>query len=76
METKNINQPTIADFIIRKDEIDVCFTDATGQQEIKLHLDDDAEDAMLTVNYGDVSDIGFGGTDNWGKDCLPLYLKY
>ena len=31
---------------------------------------------MLTVNYGDVSRIGFGGTDNWGKDYLPLYLDY
>jgi hypothetical protein len=29
---------------------------------------------MLTVNYGDVSGIGFGGTDNWGKDFLELYV--
>jgi hypothetical protein len=29
---------------------------------------------MFTVNYGDVSNIGFGGTDNWGKDRLPIYL--
>ena len=75
METKNITKPTIADFIIRKDEVDVCFTTSDGQQEIKLHLID-SDDEMLTVNYGDVSGIGFGGTDNWGKDYLPLYLDY
>ena len=30
---------------------------------------------MLTLNFGDVSNIGWGGTDNWGKDKLPLYLE-
>ena len=75
METKNFNEPVIADIIIRKDETDVCFTTASGQQETKLHLGDD-ESVMLTVNYGDVSTIGFGGTDNWGRDFLPLYLDY
>ena len=32
------------------------------------------KEVMFTVEIGDVSDIGFGGTDNWGKDRLPLYM--
>ena len=71
----DINEPTIADVIIRKDEVDVCFTTSTGQHETKLRLQDE-DSAMLTVNYGDISGIGFGGTDNWGKDCLPLYMDF
>ena len=75
METKQINEPTIADIIIRKNEVDVCYTTESGQHETKLRLgDEDSE--MLTVNYGDVSAIGFGGTDNWGKDRLPIYLDH
>jgi hypothetical protein len=31
METKNINEPAIADIIIRNDEVDVCFTTSAGQ---------------------------------------------
>ena len=30
METKNISVPTIADIIIMKNEVDVCFTTKDG----------------------------------------------
>ena len=71
----NINEPCIQDIIITKDEVDVCYTTKDGQDETKLFMKED-ESVMYTVNIGDVSGIGFGGTDNWGKDRLPLYLKY
>ena len=71
----NINYPCIQDIILRKDETDVCFTISDGQDETKLFFED-GKDIMFTVNFGDVSNIGFGGTDNWGKDRLPLYVKY
>jgi hypothetical protein len=71
----NINYPCIQDIVITKDETDVCFTVSDGQDETKLFLKDD-EKIMFTVNFGDVSGIGFGGTDNWGKDRLPLYVNY
>lgn len=71
----NINYPCIQDIILRKDETDVCFTISDGQDETKLFFED-GKDVMFTVNFGDVSNIGFGGTDNWGKDRLPLYVKY
>ena len=71
----NINTPCIQDIILRKDESDVCFTFSDGQDETKLFFKD-GQDVMFTVNFGDVSGIGFGGTDNWGKDRLPLYVKY
>ena len=71
----SINTPCIQDIILRKDESDVCFTFSDGQDETKLFFKD-GQDVMFTVNFGDVSGIGFGGTDNWGKDRLPLYVKY
>lgn len=71
----NINYPCIQDIILRKDETDVCFTVSDGQDETKLFFKD-GKDIMFTVNFGDVSNIGFGGTDNWGKDRLPLYVNY
>lgn len=71
----NINYPCIQDIIIRKDETDVCFTITDGQDETKLFLKD-GQEVMFTVNFGDVSNIGFGGTDNWGKDRLPIYIGY
>ncbi len=71
----NINYPCIQDIILRKDETDVCFTVSDGQDETKLFFKD-GKDVMFTVNFGDVSNIGFGGTDNWGKDRLPLYVNY
>lgn len=71
----NINYPCIQDIIMYKDESDICFTVSDGQDETKLFLKD-GEKIMLTVNFGDVSNIGFGGTDNWGKDRLPLYVNY
>lgn len=74
-KTISINYPCIQDIIIRKNETDVCFTTSDGQDETKLFLKE-GEDVMFTVNIGDVSKIGFGGTDNWGKDYLPLYLDY
>ena len=70
----NINEPCIQDLIIQKDEQDLCITTKDGQIEYKLFLGD-KESVMLTLNFGDVSNIGWGGTDNWGKDKLPLYLK-
>ena len=67
-----INEPCIEDIIIRSNgEVDVCFTMKDGQDETKLR----GEDVMFTVKIGDVSEIGFGGTDNWGKDRLPLYIR-
>ena len=71
----NIDYPCIQDIIIQKDETDVCFTVSDGQDETKLFLKD-GENVMFTINYGDVSNIGFGGTDNWGKDRLPLYIDF
>ena len=71
----NIDYPCIQDIILRKDETDVCFTISDGQDETKFFFED-GKDVMFTVNFGDVSNIGFGGTDNWGKDRLPLYVKY
>ena len=71
----DINYPCIQDVVIRKDETDVCFTITDGQDETKLFLKD-GQEVMFTVNIGDVSNIGFGGTDNWGKDRLPLYVDY
>ena len=71
----DINYPCIQDVVIRKDETDVCFTITDGQDETKLFLKD-GQEVMFTVNIGDVSNIGFGGTDNWGKDRLPLYVEY
>ena len=71
----NIDYPCIQDVVIRKDETDVCFTITDGQDETKLFLKD-GQEVMFTVNIGDVSNIGFGGTDNWGKDRLPLYVDY
>ena len=71
----NIDYPCIQDIILRKDETDVCFTISDGQDETKLFFEN-GKDVMFTVNFGDVSNIGFGGTDNWGKDRLPLYVKY
>lgn len=71
----NIDYPCIQDIVITKDETDVCFTVSDGQDETKLFLKD-GEKIMFTVNFGDVSNIGFGGTDNWGKDRLPLYVDY
>ena len=71
----NIDYPCIQDIVITKDETDVCFTVSDGQDETKLFLKD-GEKIMFTVNFGDVSGIGFGGTDNWGKDRLPLYVDY
>ena len=71
----NINYPCIQDIVVTKDETDVCFTVSDGQDETKLFLKDN-EKIMFTVNFGDVSGIGFGGTDNWGKDRLPLYVGY
>jgi hypothetical protein len=71
----NIDYPCIQDIILRKDETDVCFTVSDGQDETKLFFKD-GKDVMFTVNIGDVSNIGFGGTDNWGKDRLPLYVEY
>lgn len=71
----NINYPCIQDIIMYKDETDICFTISDGQDETKLFLKD-GEKIMFTINFGDVSGIGFGGTDNWGKDRLPLYVKY
>ena len=70
----NINEPCIQDLIIQKNEQDLCITTKDGQIEYKLFLGD-KESVMLTLNFGDVSNIGWGGTDNWGKDKLPLYLK-
>ena len=75
MVTK-INEPCIEDIIIRSDgEVDLCFTTKDGQDETKLFLKEGDDDLMFTVDIGDVSDIGFGGTDNWGKDRLPLYMN-
>ena len=71
----NIDYPCIQDIVIRKDETDVCFTIHDGQDETKLFMKD-GQEIMFTVNFGDVSNIGFGGTDNWGKDRLPLYVDY
>lgn len=71
----NIDYPCIQDIVMRKGETDICFTVTDGQDETKLFLKD-GEDVMFTVNYGDVSNIGFGGTDNWGKDRLPLYVAF
>ena len=71
----NVNYPCIQDIVIRKDETDVYFTTTDGQDETKLFLND-GQEVMFTVNIGDVSNIGFGGTDNWGKDRLPLYIGY
>ena len=71
----SIDYPCIQDIVIRKDETDVCFTASDGQDETKLFLKD-GQEVMFTVNIGDVSDIGFGGTDNWGKDKLPIYVGY
>lgn len=71
----NIDYPCIQDIILRKDESDICFTLSDGQDETKLFFKD-GQDVMFTVNFGDVSGIGFGGTDNWGKDRLPLYVDY
>ena len=66
-----INEPCIEDIIVHSDgAVDVCFTTKDGQDETKLN----GEEVMFTVEIGDVSDIGFGGTDNWGKDRLPLYM--
>lgn len=75
MQVINIKNPCIQDIILRKNESDICFTTSDGQDETKLFLKD-GEDVMFTVNFGDVSNIGFGGTDNWGKDRLPLYVNY
>lgn len=71
----NIDYPCIQDIVIRKDETDVCFTVSDGQDETKLFLKD-GQEVVFTVNINDVSNIGFGGTDNWGKDRLPLYVDY
>lgn len=71
----NIDCPCVQDVVIRKNETDLCFTTVDGQDETKLFLKDD-EDVQLTINFGDISNIGFGGTDNWGKDRLPLYVDY
>ena len=76
MVTK-INEPCIEDIIIRSSgEVDLCFTMKDGQDETKLFPKEGDEDVMFTVEIGDTSEIGFGGTDNWGKDRLPLYLDY
>ncbi len=77
MEKKvvNIKEGVIQDIILRKDEVDVCFTDVNGENEEKLFLKD-GETQMLTVNCGDVSNIKFGGTDNWGMDRLPINIGY
>lgn len=71
----NIDYPCIQDIVIRKNETDVCFTIHDGQDETKLFMKD-GQEIMFTVNIGDVSNIGFGGTDNWGKDRLPLNVGY
>lgn len=74
-ETISISESCIQDVIVRSDgEVDICFTTKDGQDETKLFLKK-GEDVQFTVNFGDVSTIGFGGTDNWGKDRLPLYLS-
>ena len=74
MVTK-INKPCIEDIIIRSDgEVDLCFTVKDGQDETKLFPKPGDEDVMFTVEIGDVSGIGFGGTDNWGKNRLPLFI--
>lgn len=74
-KTVNIGDGVIQDIILRKDEVDVCFTNINGQNEEKLFLKE-GESVMLTVNCGDVSNVTFGGTDNWGKDRLPLFLDF
>lgn len=75
IKTIDINEPCIQDIVIRKTETDLCFTTVDGQDESKLFLGDE-DDVHFVVNFGDVSNIGFGGTDNWGKDRLPLYIDY
>ena len=47
METKQINEPTIADIIIRKNEVDVCYTTESGQHETKLRLGDEDSEMLL-----------------------------
>lgn len=72
----NIKEACIQDVIIRKTETDICFTfKDKGQEETKLFLGDE-ESVQLEINFGDTSNIGFGGTDNWGYNELPLYLDY
>lgn len=72
----NIKEACIQDVIIRKTETNICFTfKEKGQEETKLFLGDE-ESVQLEINFGDTSNIGFGGTDNWGYNELPLYIDF
>lgn len=76
MDTKKrINEPCIVDVLVKDKYASISWSVENGTDEIKIDLNDN-EKGTLQFEFGDTSKIGYGGTDNWGKDLLPIYVGY
>lgn len=70
-----INEPCVVDVIVDKNQASITWSVGNGTDEIKVDLNKD-DISTLKFEFGDTSNIKYGGTDNWGKDLLPIYINY
>ena len=70
-----INEPCIVDVLVDKNQASITWSVGNGTDEIKIDLNENNQ-GSLKFEFGDTSDIKYGGTDNWGKDLLPIYIGY
>ena len=76
METIQIKDPVYAEMTVHKDRTDIQFVTADGIKEFSVPISESSEVQTLNFSIGDTSGIGWGGTDNWGKDVYPIELGY
>lgn len=71
-----IDEPAIADVIITNNNksVSVTVTTAAGQDETRLNAEE-GEDIRFTAQIGNVEQILFGGTDNWGYYKLIIQIE-
>lgn len=75
IQTNKINEPCIVDVLVKNNYASISWSLGNGTDEIKVNTKDD-DYGVLTFEFGDTTQIKYGGTDNWGKDLLPIYLDY